>query len=67
MQRKDPDLSDIILYLEDQKVLWEHHFGPPLRTIEDYYLDDNGLLCDLWTPTGRGKSGIRSQLVIPSA
>ena len=31
------------------------------------YLDDNGLLCHLWTPTGRGKSGIRSQLVIPSA
>ena len=67
MQRKDPDLSDIILYLEDQKVLWEHHVRPPLRTIEDYYLDDNGLLCHLWTPTGRGKSGIRSQLVIPSA
>lgn len=27
----------------------------------------NGLLCHLWTPTGRGKSGIHSQLVIPSA
>ena len=67
MQCKDPDFSDIILYLEDQKVLREHHVGPPLRTIEDYYLDDNGLLCHLWTPTGRGKSGIHSQLVIPSA
>ena len=46
-QRKDPDLSDIILYLEDQNVLWEHHVGPPLRKIEHYYLDDNGLLCHL--------------------
>ena len=45
MQRKDPDLSDIILSLEDQKVLWEHYVRPPLRTIEDDYLDDNGLLC----------------------
>ena len=74
-QRKDPDLSDIILYLEDQSMLWEHHVGPPLRKIEHYYLDDNGLLRhssrrlyralkDL-TPTGRGTSGIRFQLVIP--
>ena len=44
MQCKDPDFSDIILDLEDQKVLWEHHVGPPLRTIEDYYLEDNGLM-----------------------
>ena len=55
MQRKDPDLSDIILYLEDQKVLWEHHVRPPLRTIEDYYLDDKWPLMPFMDPYRSGK------------
>ena len=55
MQRKDPDLSDIILYLEDQKVLWEHHVRPPLRTIEDYYLDDKWPLMPFMDPYRSGQ------------
>ena len=68
MQRKDPDLMDLISYLEDEILPQDNRIArATLRVIDDYYLDDNGLLCHLWTPTGRGRSGIQPQLVIPSA
>ena len=54
LQRNDPNLSDLIVYLETSKL--PDHNGPArslLLTIDNYFLSDEGLLFHLWTPQGR--------------
>lgn len=38
-----------------------------LHTIDDYYLDQDGLLCHIWTPGKGCLTTPRSQLVVPTA
>lgn len=38
-----------------------------LHTIEQYYLDPDGLLCHIWIPAGFHLPTPRSQLVIPTS
>ena len=68
LQRNDPDLSDLIVYLETSKL--PDHNGPArslLLTIDDYFLSDEGLLFHLWTPQGRRRATTYQQLVVPPA
>ena len=68
LQRRDPDLSDIIRYLETEELPTNTSLAQKLfHQIDDCYLDDHGLLCHLWTPTGRRRRNVRAQLFIPAA
>ena len=68
LQRKDSDLHAIIEYLETSQ-LPEH--DPKARalllSIDSFYLDENGILCHLWTPGKRRAKSLCSQVVIPAS
>ena len=68
LQRRDPSLADIIDYLEHDTLPSNNQSAKTLlHTIDDYYLDRDGLLCHIWTP-GKGRlTTLRSQLVVPTA
>ena len=68
LQRRDPDLSDLAQYLETWK-LPDHNDTARslLLTVDDYFLNLDGLLFHLWTPKDRRRSTTYQQLVIPTA
>ena len=68
LQRRDPSLADIIDYLEHDTLPSNNQSAKTLlHTIDDYYLDWDGLLCHIWTP-GKGRLTTPcSQLVVPAA
>lgn len=68
LQRRDPSLADIIDYLQHDLVPLNNQSAKALlHTIDDYYLDQDGLLCHIWTP-GKGRlTTPRFQLVVPTA
>lgn len=68
LQRKDPALADIIDYLEF-KTLPENSKDAKklLYTIEQYYLDSDGILCHILIPGGKRSPTLKSQLVVPTA
>ena len=54
LQRRDPTLADIIMYLEDNVLPSSDQDAKTiLHTIDDFYLDPDGILCHIWTP-GKG-------------
>ena len=62
LQRKDPDLSALTVYLESSKL--SNQGGPArslLLTKDDYFLSNNGFLFHFWTP----QATTYQQLVIP--
>ena len=68
LQRRDQDLSDLITYFETSKL--PDHNGTArsvLLTVDDYFLNEDGLLFHLWTPQGRRRATTYQQLVIPTA
>ena len=66
IQRSDPTLADIITYLESSRLPnTSAESRAIMHSIDDYYLDPDGLLCHLSVPKGRRVSGIKSQLVVP--
>ena len=67
-QRRDPDLSDLVQCLETWK-LPDHNDTARslLLTVDDYFLNEDGLLFHLWTPKERRRSATYQQLVIPTA
>lgn len=68
LQRRDPALADIIDYLEYEVLPSSSKTAKTLLyTIEQYYLDPDGLLCHLWFPGQRRVPTPKSQLVIPTA
>lgn len=68
LQRKDPDLADIIEYLEFEGLPEDSKAANKLLyTIEQYYLDPDGILCHIWIPGGKRVPTPRSQLVVPSS
>ena len=67
-QRRDHTLADIISYLEKESLPNNSAAAKAvLHSIDNYYLDPDGLLCHIWVPGGRRVPGIRSQLVIPTS
>ena len=67
LQRKDPGLADIITYLETENLPNNSAAAKAIiHSIDDYYLDPNGLLCHLWVPKGRRIQTPKSQLVVPT-
>lgn len=67
LQRLDPTLADIIHYLETEQLPSKNAaVRAIMHSIDNYYLDSDGLLCHLWVPNGRRLPKIRSQLVIPT-
>ena len=67
-QRRDHTLADIISYLEEESLPNNSAAAKAvLHSIDNYYLDPDGLLCHIWVPGGRRVPGIRSQLVIPTS
>ena len=68
LQRQDTELSDLITILETDELPSNNNRARSLVLYRDqFYLDDNGLLFSLWTPTKRTQREVRSQLVIPDA
>ena len=61
-------MADIISYLEEESLPNNSAAAKAvLHSIDNYYLDPDGLLCHIWVPGGRRVPGIRSQLVIPTS
>ena len=68
LQHRDPDLADLIAYLETSKLPHDNASARSLLlTIDDYFLSSDGLLFHLWTPTGSRRKTTYQQLVIPAA
>ena len=68
LQRRDPDLADIIEYLEFADLPDDSKAAKKLLyTIEQYYLDADGILCHIWISGGKRVPTARSQLVVPSS
>ena len=66
LQRKDPALADIIEYLECNNLPGDSKAAKKLLyTIEQYYLDPDGILCHIWIPGGKQVPTPKSQLVVP--
>ena len=68
LQRRDPALADIIEYLEWEELPANNKKAKALlHTIDQYYLDSDGLLCHIWFPGNHRVPTPKSQLVIPAA
>jgi len=68
LQRCNPSLADIIDYLQHDILPSNNQSAKILpHTIDDYYLDQDGLLCHMWTPGKGWLTTPRSQLVVPTA
>ena len=68
LQRRDPDLADLIDYLESINLPDKDKLARSLLlTIDEYYLSDDGLLFHLWTPRRSRHITTYQQLVIPAA
>ena len=68
LQRKDPALADIIEYLEFDDLPGDSKAAKKLLyTIEQYYLDPDGILYHIWIPGGKRVPTPKSQLVVPSS
>ena len=68
LQRRDPALADIIEYLEWEELPANNKKAKALlHTIDQYYLDPDGLLCHIWFPGNHRVPTPKSQLVIPAA
>ena len=68
LQRKDSDLADIIAYLElSELAVNDSKARALLLSIDSFYLDENGVLCHLWSPGKRRVKSLCTQVVIPSS
>ena len=68
LQRRDPDLADLIDYLETSRLPARDNIARSLLlSIDDYFLSEDGLLFHIWTPKGRRRANTYQQLVIPAA
>ena len=68
LQREDSDLFAIITYLETSTLPDNDAKARSLLfSIDSYYLDENGILCHLWSPGKRKQQSLRSQVVIPAS
>ena len=68
LQREDRDLFAIIEYLECSLLPDDNNKARTLLlTVDSYYLDENGVLCHLWTPSKRHVQSLCSQVVIPAS
>ena len=68
LQRQDPELRDTITYLENN-VLPENArvSRAVLSSIHDFFLDEHGLLCRIYIPSGRRVKVPRKTVVVPQA
>ena len=67
-QRRDPDLADLITYLENWTLPADNGSARRLLlTVDDYFLSPDGLLFHLWTPPAHRRPSTVQQLVIPTA
>ncbi|XP_044178256.1 uncharacterized protein LOC122960249 [Acropora millepora] len=67
-QRRDPDLADLISYLENWTLPADNGSARRLLlTVDDYFLSPDGLLFHLWTPPAHRRPSTVQQLVIPTA
>ena len=68
LQRQDPELSDLITFLETDALPPSNSRARSFVLCGDkFYLDENGLLFSLWTPSKRTNRDVCSQLVILDA
>ena len=67
-QRRDPDLADLISYLENWTLPADNGSARRLLlTVDDYFLSPDGHLFHLWTPPAHRRPSTIQQLVIPTA
>lgn len=68
LQHDDAELADLIAYLETSELPTNQNRARSFLLQGDkFYLDENGLLFCLWTPSKRRRYDVCSQLVIPDA
>ena len=66
LQRRDADLSAVIDFLERDVLPADNSKARSLiLEIDDYYLDESGILCHLWSPSNRRVKSLCSQIVVP--
>ena len=67
LQCRDPDLSDLVQYLETWKLPDHNNTARSLLLkVDDYFLNEDGLLFHLWFPKDHRRSTTYQQLVIPT-
>ena len=67
LQCRDPDLSDLVRYLETWKLPDHNNTAHSLLLkVDDYFLNEDGLLFHLWFPKDHRRSTTYQQLVIPT-
>ena len=68
LQRRDPDLQNLIAYFESNQLPLDSCVARTLLLhIDEFYLNDDGILCHLWYPGKRKAGHLFSQLVVPSS
>ena len=68
LQQDDAELADLIAYLETSELPTNQNRARSFLLQGDkFYLDENGQLFCLWTPSKRRRYDVCSQLVIPEA
>lgn len=67
LQRRDPDLSDLIRYLANSNLPENNSNARSLLlSVDDYFLSEDGLLFHLWTPKDYRRATTHQQLVVPT-
>ena len=67
LQRVDPSLRHLIAYLEYNELPDDHRIARTLLLhVDNFFLNDDGILCHLWYPGQRRAGHILSQLVVLS-
>ena len=68
LQHQDPELSVLIDYLQHDILPTDNVKARRLIvTSDDYYLNENGILCHLWSPGSRRINSLCSQIVAPQS
>ena len=67
LQRVEPSLRNLIAYLKSNELSHDHRIARTLLLhVDDFFLNDDGILCHLWHP-GQWRAGhLLSQLVVLS-
>ena len=66
LQRRDPSLRKLIVNLESNELPHDNRIARTLLLhVDDFFLNDDGILCHLWPPGQRRAGHLLNQLFVP--